>query len=300
MKNKMFDVCIIADRESDRLDSYVYENLRNLKVIQCYNFSLKKYFKTNYHMTIEEQLKFEAEVSFNVGFYDNIIKNSEFVFFDTSVFNINYIMLHLGIAIGLNKPIIMIDKNSDNNRGKFSIGIHNKLNSSWASDEIERKWLISENLYNELINIPQSIQDWIPVYTTKISQFIDDNGIRYRKQNASRYPQYIKCVKSDKDEFTRFEIESVIDKTMYENKLAEFKESTKYTSVINKDRFTVNIRDVVLELNKHKIGSHYFYTAEIEYANKSRIREIDLSTIIKENNICNGLLDTFFLLSFLR
>ena len=53
-----FDICIIADRESEKLDYYVDENLKDLKVIQCYNFSFTKYFKVNYPMSDREELIF--------------------------------------------------------------------------------------------------------------------------------------------------------------------------------------------------------------------------------------------------
>ena len=193
-------------------------------------------------------------------------------------------MLHLGIALGLGKSIFIIDKDSNANRGRFSIGIYNKINT-FVNNETERKWLISEDLYNKFIIQQQSFNtddNWIPTYSTKISQFIDDNGIRYRKQNSLKNIEYIQCVKSNKGEFTRFEIESIISKDIYEKKLAEFKQSTKYSSVINKDRFRIMIRDVILELNKHKIGSNYFYTAEIEYSNIGSAYSIDLLTIVNE------------------
>jgi hypothetical protein len=124
--------------------------------------------------------------------------------------------------------------------------------------------------------------------TKKITQFVDDNDIRYRKQSSNDGYQYIKCVKSNKSEFTRYEIESLIDKDLYESKLEEFKNSDKYCSVINKERTTFNIYDCAqLELNKIKIGSNYFYVAEIEYIIDSKVREIDLNYILENVGISN-------------
>ena len=284
--NQRFDVCIIADRESPKLDSYVYENLKDLKVIQCFNFSLKKYFKTNFKMSLEEELKFESEVSFNVGFYEGIIKNSEFIFFDLSVFNVTYIMLHLGMCIGLNKPVYMIDRDGTATRGRFGVGILNKLKATKVSDEIERKWLISEELYNSLLNISYNLPkpSWRYQTTHKITQFVDDDGVRYRK--ISSPTRYIRCIKSDKDNVTRFEMEALVDKETYESKLIEFKNSDKYCSVVNKERSVFKSWDyATLELNKHKIGSNYFYVAEIEYHDISKVREIDIPMILNTHGI---------------
>ena len=286
MNNKKFDVCIIADRESPFLDLYVNENLRDLKVIQCFNFSLKRYFKTNFKMTISEELDFESAVKFNVGYYEDIIKNSEFIFFDLSIFNINYIMLHLGMAIGLNKPIHILNRYEDATRGRFGVAIINRLKTTKVSDEIERKWLISEDLYNSLLNISYDSPKpyWVPQTTQKIQQFIDNDGVRYRKVTSPT--RYIKCIKSHKSEVTRFEMESLVDKDIYESKLLEFKNSDKYCSVINKERSIFKIYDyATLELNRHKIGSNYFYVAEIEYNENSKIRGIDIPMILNLHGI---------------
>ena len=285
MNNQRFDVCIISDRESPILNMYINENMRDLKVIQCFNFSLKEYFKTNFKMSISKELKFMSDVRFNVGYYEDIIKNSEFIFFDLSVFNVNYIMVHLGIAIGLNKPIYVLDRVEDATRGRFGIGILNKLKTTKASDEIERKWLISEELYNSLLNTAHDLPSaFVLQGTRKITQFIDDDGVRYRKVTSPN--QYIKCIKSGKSEFTRFEVESLINKEIYDSKLFEFKNSDKYCSVINKERTIFNLWNyATLELNKHKIGSNYFYTAEIEYPDHSRIRMIDIPMILNSHHI---------------
>ena len=285
MNDYMFDICIISDRESNMLDRYVDENLKDLRVIQCFNFSLKDYFKTNFDIKPKDKFDFLSKMQFNVGFYETIIKNSEFIFFDLSTFNINYIMLHLGMCIGLNKPIYIIDKDRTATRGRLGIGILNKIKTK-VSDEIERKWLISEELYNSLTNISYELPkpSWSPQGVRKITQFVDNNGVRYRKLTSPA--QFIKCIKSDKSEFTRFEIESLVSKEIYESKLDEFRNSDKYCSVINKERSIFKLWDyATLELNKHKIGSNHFYTAEIEYHEDSKIREIDIPMIIDIHRI---------------
>jgi CYTH domain-containing protein len=183
----------------------------------------------------------------------------------------------------MNKPIHIIDTNNSNNvtRGRFGIGIINKLRNTKVSDEVERKWLISEELYNSLLNLYNYNSD---CYNKKITQFVDDNGVRYRKLSSPT--EYIKCIKSDKSEFTRYEMESLIDKDLYETKLAEFKNSDKYFSLINKERTTIKITNYAnLEINRHKIGSNYFYTAEIEYKDYYSARVLDLNDIITDHDI---------------
>lgn len=211
--------------------------------------------------------------------YIKNIKNSEVVIYyngeNTNFIN-DYDKILLGVALSLNKPVInFIDDVNYKMLDPSILYMVSKLAKNNSAElECERKFLINDEIFSKFI----ASFDMSHIY--QITQFFDDNGVRYRKTKEGKNTVYDKNMKSNTPfgKACRFEIECNISKKEYDLKKKEFKSSKTYNREINKTRWVYEIDDmygkfIKFEFNEIKIGSRFLYLLEIEVPSPNAEKE---------------------------
>lgn len=187
--------------------------------------------------------------------------------------------------------------------------------------EVERKFLISEDLYYKMLELKTNNTPRKSLY---ITQTFDNNMVRYRElsnadiygnpiiDDEDQYSIYIKEIKSNPNLFkqntptsTKIEVGIPISKKSYIAKFKEFKRYHEYERPIKKHRISYSYYDsdidakISIEFDKIKISTHTMYVAEIELY-KNIISTInhsndlgldDLKNIKYKCKYLNGLID---------
>lgn len=202
----------------------------------------------------------------------------------------------MGICSVYNKPLRTIGDSVFDSQFYVPIGVDDPTDergyrSAYTEYEIENKYLISEELYNKIINA-ETVN---PISRTDLDivQFLDYDDVRYREIITLGYdgkldldqeenpPQYIKEIKStisDGEVSVKTETGANVSFRQYVNKFKEFKRWHDYERPIRKRRtcfsiFNDELGFIHFEVNKIKISTHTMYELEIESTIMSRLNE---------------------------
>lgn len=276
----MEDICIITNKgyKIPVPKEYVLPTIRNNytndeKIIHMNVFDYVTIYLGNNTLSA---CIFENSDNTIMEFNKKKIKNSKFVIMSPEC---AYSYLH-GIALAYNKPIFILPNEYYKS--------YANLNTAHVGYEIERKWLMSSDIASKILD------NSLITSVHEITQFVDNDGVRYRQSIITsntdhiKSISYVKCIKGDtSDPIIRTEFEACCTEDDYNKAYKRFKSNRQYKNPVKKTRYHIMLGSGDnIELNFIHLGNKNFINLEIEYESLDHAYNDDLSTLLVMNNIC--------------